>query len=387
MTNDSLMTSDVAGTAPAGVDNDRPVVLSVGDLVKRFRRAGGDIVNAVDHVSLDVRAGEVLVLLGPSGCGKTTLLRCIAGLELPDSGRIELRGRDVDNVDAGVRVRTQHRGLSMIFQSYALWPHLTAFQNVAYPLRARGDRKDFERRVVDALDMVGIAQLRDQFPSQLSGGQQQRVALARALVAGDDLILFDEPLSNVDARVREQLRLELAQMQERIGFAAVYVTHDQTEALSLAHRIAVMESGRVAQLGTPREIYASPATHYVATFVGTANELLGTVIDAAQVGRVVVDTPIGTVVASTGADLKVGDEVVLTSRPEASKLRPARGEADVDDRVGTVVTSMFVGSHTEHVVAIGDTMWKVWSSDDLEFGTGAQVYVTLPANALRAHHR
>lgn len=258
-------------TAPAGGEPGPGAgVVRLRDLTKRYRRADGEITAAVDGVALDVAPGEFLVLLGPSGCGKTTLLRSIAGLERPDGGTVEIDGRPV--FGPGVNVPPERRGISMVFQSYALWPHLTVHDNVAYPLQnRRGERltkAGIASRVRDSLALVGIDHLAGQYPGELSGGQQQRIALARAFIAGDGLVLFDEPLSNIDAKVRERLRADLLAMQRRLGFAAVYVTHDQTEAMELASRVAVMRDGRIEQLGTPHDIYVRPTSRYVANFVG-----------------------------------------------------------------------------------------------------------------------
>ena len=209
----------------AGRDRSEPAVRLSG-LSKSFRRADGAVVRAIDDVDLDVEPGEFVVLLGPSGCGKTTLLRTIAGLETPDRGRIEISGRTHFSSERGIAEPPERRGISMIFQSYALWPHMTVFKNVAYPLqsRRRVPKHDIAGRVRRALAQVGIDELERQHPAQLSGGQQQRVALARALVSQDSLVLFDEPLSNVDAKVREQLRAELSEMQRELGFTAIFVT-------------------------------------------------------------------------------------------------------------------------------------------------------------------
>jgi ABC-type Fe3+/spermidine/putrescine transport system ATPase subunit len=246
--------------------------IEVVDLTKSYRRDGGEMITPVDHVSLAVGVDELVVLLGPSGCGKTTLLRCVAGLERPDRGTIVIDGRTVFSAAKGIWEPTERRQLSMIFQSFALWPHMTVFENVAYPLRCRRTAEaEVRRRVEETSAIVGIGGLGGQHPGRISGGQQQRVALARALVAGSTVVLFDEPLSNVDAQVRAQLRLELKLMQKRIGFSGLYVTHDQTEAMELGHRVAVLERGRIAALGQPRDIYENPDSEYVASFVGTAN--------------------------------------------------------------------------------------------------------------------
>ena len=343
--------------------NNTPVV-SVRGLVKTFTRANGTLVNAVDNVDLDVRSGEFIVLLGPSGCGKTTLLRCIAGLESPEQGEIAIHDETMFDAEEGVEVQPQGRHLSMIFQSYALWPHMSAFENVAYPLQSRKVPKaELRERVEQTLALVGIPELGGQYPSDMSGGQQQRVALARSLVAGDDLLLFDEPLSNVDAKVRDQLRFELLQMQREIGFSAIYVTHDQVEAMELAHRIAVMDTGRVAQLGTPREVYEKPVSRYVADFIGTANELHGQVSAHGDNATVQVETALGSVDAVASPGLDVGDDVVVVFRPERCTL--SSGPEDGSNSwKGQVQASMFLGSHTEHVVQVADEIsFLVWSPD------------------------
>ncbi|WP_203932795.1 ABC transporter ATP-binding protein [Virgisporangium ochraceum] len=332
-------------------------VIRVHGLRKRFRRADRTFAHAVDGVSLDVRRGEFLVLLGPSGCGKTTLLRSIAGLETPDEGSVEVDGRVVFDAASRIEVPPEKRGLSMMFQSYALWPHLTVRDNVAYPLRNRRvGRRDVATRVAEVLDLVGIGELAGQHPSDMSGGQQQRVALARALVARDDVVLFDEPLSNVDAKVRERLRAELVAMQRRLGFSAVYVTHDQTEAMELATRIAVMRAGRVEQLGPPREIYASPATRYVATFVGVANEIEGTVTSDGA-----LDTPVGVLRGSPVEGLTPGDAAVAVWRPECGRLTDT--EPDGNRWPATAQVSLFAGAHTEHVLRTATGDCRVWTFD------------------------
>lgn len=363
-------------------------VVEVSNLVKRFRRESGAVVNAIDDVSFEVAAGDFVVLLGPSGCGKTTLLRAIAGLETPDQGAIRIGGRAVYSSDDRVDVPPERRDLSMIFQSYALWPHMTAFKNVAYPLLSRKGRKvskdDVARRVRQALELVGVGELEKQYPGQMSGGQQQRIALARALVNNDELVLFDEPLSNVDAKVREQLRFELVSMQRRLGFSALFVTHDQTEAMELAHRIAVLDSGRIVQFGSPQEIYHQPATRYVAKFIGAINEVVGTVstIDG---DSVVVETPYGRFVGTaTDQRFSVGDRVAAMWRPERGLL--TREEPQTVNRwPGTVKAPLFVGSHTEYLVAVGksESDVRLWSprADIVEAGSSA--WVSVPPEDVR----
>ena len=360
-------------------------VVRVRDLVKRFRRADGTIVHAVDHVSFDVMPGEMVVLVGPSGCGKTTLLRSIAGLEHPDEGLIEIHGTPYFSSDRRIDVPPERRRVSMVFQNYALWPHMTAFQNVAYPLRAdrrhRLPRKEVAEKVHHVLSLVGIPDLAGQHPHQMSGGQRQRVALARALVAGSDLVLFDEPLSNVDAKVRTKLRLELLSMQRELEFSAVFVTHDQVEAMELAHHIAVMGHGQVAQMGSPAEVYDTPATRYVANFIGTTNELVGTV--AGVDGEMVrVDTALGEVIGQAGAAVAVGQQVAAVWRPERTRLS-SRSSDGPNGWKGTVRTSMFLGSHTEYAVDVEGELFRVWQPDATLTDEGADQWVTVSPDHVR----
>jgi iron(III) transport system ATP-binding protein len=351
-------------------------IVSVHGLAKVFRREDGSHAHAIDGVSLDVTPGEFVVLLGPSGCGKTTLLRSIAGLEQPDAGTISIRGQTVFAADAGVDLPPERRRLSMIFQSYALWPHMSAFQNVAYPLQNRRlKRREIAERVGKVFELVGIPELQRSYPGQMSGGQQQRVALARALVGDADLILFDEPLSNVDAKVREQLRVELLSMQRELGFAAIYVTHDQAEAMELAHTLAVMREGQIVQSGPPPEIYLEPATRYVADFVGSSNELHGTLRSVN--GRVaVVETDLGEVHGTAPDGVASGDRVVLICRPERTRL--AREEPQSPNRWRAEVrAAAFLGPNLEHVVRVGEHVFRVWSVDTrlLEAGTEGWLFV------------
>jgi len=306
--------------------------LRLAGLEKRF--PNGTV--AVDHLDLDVAAGELVALLGPSGCGKTTTLRCIAGFEDPTAGTIELGGTRIDTLPPN------RRGATMVFQGYALFPHLSVAENVGYGLRVRRVRgAAFRERVGTALGLVGLAGLGDRRPQQLSGGQQQRVALARALILEPALLLFDEPLSNLDAKLREHMRLEIRGLQQRVGITSVYVTHDQAEAMTLADRVAVMEQGKIAQLGSPREIYDEPATRFVAEFVGTANFLTGTV--RGQEGALIVVDVLGRprrASAAPGA-FPAGMPVLVMARPEEIHIVDA-GEPDA---IGaTVLRAGFVGA-------------------------------------------
>ncbi|ASW54159.1 hypothetical protein CIK06_08065 [Plantactinospora sp. KBS50] len=377
------------GVAPAAAPQPaaEPVV-RVRDLAKRFRRADGTVTAAVDDVSFDVARGEFLVLLGPSGCGKTTLLRSVAGLETPDAGVIEIDGRTVYDADRRLVIPPEHRRIGMIFQSYALWPHMTVAQNVAYPLQNRADRLPRARiaeRVRAILDLVHIGELARQYPGQMSGGQQQRVALARALVAGNDLVLFDEPLSNVDAKVREELRAELLAMQRELGFSAIYVTHDQQEAMGLAHRIAVMGEGRFAQVAAPPDIYHRATSRYVANFVGSSDEVPGTVGQTDGAGRTTVRTALGLVTGRAGsADLASGDAAVALFRPERAVLRARSGPAPERDNsfTGTVEAALFLGPYTEYAVRCGTHRLRAWNTDG-DFAAGDEVRVTVPPDDVR----
>src|ERR1041384_5311499 len=243
--------------------------------VKNLEIHYGD-VPAVRGVSFDVAPGEQLTLLGPSGCGKTTTLRAIAGLEQPTAGEIRIGGAPVYSSAHRVNIPAEKRGLSMVFQSYAIWPHMTVFENVAYGLRVRRESKEqIAEKVERALDMVQMRPFRDRGVSQLSGGQQQRVALARAFVFQPSVLLFDEPLSNLDAKLRADMRIELRELQHRLGITSVYVTHDLEEALAMSDRIVVMKDGLIAQVGSPSEIYNHPRNAFVADFVGSANLIRG----------------------------------------------------------------------------------------------------------------
>jgi iron(III) transport system ATP-binding protein len=353
----------------------------VRNLVKRFHTRRGTVM-ALDHVSLDVAPSERLVLLGPSGCGKTTLLRCLAGLEVPDEGEIEINGQLVFSSAQHIAVPPERRGISMVFQSYALWPHMTVFENVAYPLRNRRKPKgEIELRVETALRTVGCDSLIHRHPGQLSGGQQQRVSLARAIVGNDSLVLFDEPLSNVDAKVREQLRIELVAMQKRLGFAAVYVTHDQLEATAIAHRMVVMNTGSIAQAGTPREIYEGPVSRYVAEFTGTANEVPGEILGWDADG-LTVETPFGRLRSESAGDYRCGQKVRILFRPEHVQISLQRLD-DTNCWQSVIETSMFLGTQHEHVLRNGDRYIVTRGTTDQTFRDDSTVWVHVPARYLR----
>jgi iron(III) transport system ATP-binding protein len=244
--------------------------LTVSGLTKSFGN-GNSKTQAIDDFNVEVGKGELLVLLGPSGCGKSTTIRALAGLEAPDAGSITFGSQAVYDAGRGIDVRPHKRDIGMVFQSFALWPHMTVRRNIAYPLQARRRGGNRQKLVEQAAELIDCTKLLERYPSQLSGGQQQRVALARAFVASPAIMLFDEPLSNLDAKLREQLRTDLHRLHRKVGFTGVYVTHDHAEALALGDRLAIMRAGRIEQLGTPASVFSAPRTEYVAAFIGIEN--------------------------------------------------------------------------------------------------------------------
>ena len=355
-------------------------MLTVTDLKKTFASDRG-AVRAVDGLHFTVPHGQCYTLVGPSGCGKTTALRCIAGLEDPDSGRIEIAGEVVHDSAAGTSMPTHQRQIGIVFQSYAIWPHYSVFENVAYPLRVRRQRvprDEIEERTMAMLDLVGMKDLAQRPAPHLSGGQQQRVALARSLVHRPKLLLLDEPLSNLDARLREHMRKELADLIGKIGITALLVTHDQIEALSLAQRIAVMSNGRIVQEASPREIYAAPASPFVAEFIGGANVVDGTVV--AREGRqtrIALPGDAQTVVVES--DAPPGETVRLVIRPEAVRLSTSPLDGD-NVLTGRVRAATFIGHAVDCTVEIAPGLsLRVMASPDVQLATGAPVWLELNA--------
>ncbi|MCC6472295.1 MAG: ABC transporter ATP-binding protein [Burkholderiales bacterium] len=353
----------------AGEGRGLALAVRVDGLAKSYRSGGHPPVPAVDGVDLGVRVGELLVLLGPSGCGKTTLLRCIAGLETPDAGEILIGGRRVFSAANRVGLPPEERRIGMMFQSYALWPHMTVFENVAYPLTSlsREARRDVRAKVQDVLSRLGVAGFDHRYPSELSGGQQQRVALARALVASPSVILFDEPLSNVDARVRRRLRAQLRELKQQTRFAGIYVTHDQEEAMELADTLAVMDHGRIRQIAPGREVYNRPASLYVAGFVGEINRWAGQV-EAVEGSSAQVSTGLGTLrLALERAGVGPGDQGWVVIRPERVKLLRAGAPgvpAEDEPRLrGTVRESTHFGARCEVLVDVSGQQVMVWMFD------------------------
>jgi iron(III) transport system ATP-binding protein len=325
--------------------------VEVDGVSKRYaHRVKGEIYAARD-VRLDVRPGEFLTLLGPSGCGKTTTLRMIAGFEAPDAGRIRFGGQDVTDLPAN------QRGIGFVFQNYALFPHLSVFENVAYGLRVRGQAPDaIATSVGDVLALVGLAGYEQQFSGQLSGGEQQRVALARAIVIRPRVLLFDEPLSNLDAKLRVQMRQEIRDLQRRLGITTIYVTHDQEEAMAVSDRIVVMNQGSVVQEGSAEDLYHRPASEFVARFVGRVNLVAGRI--EAITGETATIAALGTMIGvrSLPKGLAPGDPVQLVVRPEAIEV--ARDAAGLPQ--ATIESRTFLGEKIEYLLRCGnDTLQTV----------------------------
>ncbi len=337
--------------------------LSLKNVFKVFESRGGiGEVTAVDNVSLEIKEGEFITLLGPSGCGKTTTLRMIAGFEFPTDGDIDLDGKNINTLPP------HKRDMSMVFQSYAIFPHLTVYENVAYGLKVqRLPRKEISERVERVLTLVELEGFGKRTPDQLSGGQQQRVALARALIMEPKVLLMDEPLSNLDAKLREQMRYEIRRIQQQIGITSLYVTHDQTEAMTMSDRIVVMNEGRIEQVGSPTEIYRRPNSRFVADFIGKANFVEGVVkgVDngshpSTGTGRLVINALSNSFTISTDTSIfTVGQSVTLVVRPEMITINPAEGAHNS----GIVRQSAYLGSMIEYVVEVEGQMLSLVEND------------------------
>jgi iron(III) transport system ATP-binding protein len=335
---------------------------------------------AVDCISFDVEAGELLVLLGPSGCGKTTTLRLIAGLEEPDAGEISISAKLVSAPEQGVFIPTERRGIGMVFQSYAIWPHMTVFDNVAYPLRVRRTPPEVIRaKVHAALGLVGLEGLGDRGATQLSGGQQQRVALARAMVFEPSILLLDEPLSNLDAKLRVHMRIELKRLLRKTGITAVYVTHDQAESMALADRIIVMNQGHIEQIGSSQEIYERPRTKFVADFVGSINlfpaEFFGGEMEGefaririSEGGQELYCPPWDT------GKLQKGQQVLVSIRPEKVILHRQRPNGALNVWECRVEAAVYYGDRREYELSTGGQVLKVSTSAGNAFSPGEIVY-------------
>jgi len=328
--------------------------LVLENVTKKFASRGGvGEVTAVDNVSLSIEKGELVTLLGPSGCGKTTTLRLIAGFEFPTEGRILLDGRPINDLPP------HKRDMSMVFQSYAIFPHLNVFENIAYGLDVqRRPTDEIRRRVERVLELVELTGLENRAPNQLSGGQQQRVALARALVMEPKVLLMDEPLSNLDAKLREQMRAEIRRIQKRLGITSVYVTHDQIEAMTLSDRIVIINNGKVEQIGTPGDVYRKPRTRFVADFIGRANFVQG-VVRGQRDGQLVIDALGATLTAPVPDEPRsAGETVTLVVRPEMVEIGSPQAQVE-----GIVRRAAYLGNIVEYDVEVGGQLLALVEHD------------------------
>ena len=356
-------------------------MLSVKGLYTEYPNERGQPVKAVQDVSFEVPEGKLFTLLGPSGCGKTTTLRSIAGLERPQCGEIRAGSRIVYSSEKGIFVAPNERQFGMVFQSYAIWPHMNVFQNAAFPLEVghrRHGRKEIQDRVMRVLKAVALDHLADREATNLSGGQQQRLALARAIVMEPQLLLLDEPLSNLDAKLRERMRFELKRLQRELNLTTVYVTHDQSEALALSHEIAVMDEGRIVQVGTPRQIYDTPGNRFVADFVGTTNFLEGSVL-AAEPGACRVATAVGSIAVRSLDGLARDARVLVSVRPEDVELfeRLPDGVNGRNVCQGTVDSKAFLGEHIDFQVKVRDHLLLAKAHTSLRTPVGGCIYVVM----------
>ncbi len=341
----------------------------------------GKTIKALDGVDLTIPSRQIFTLLGPSGCGKTTLLRCIVGLESPDAGEIRIGGEIVWSKEKGISVPPEKRGLGMVFQTYAIWPHMNVFDNVAYPLQVRGiDAGEIRERVAKTLRFVQLEGYESRPATRLSGGQQQRVALARALIAEPKVILFDEPLSNLDAKLREETRKELKAFLAELRITGVYVTHDRVEALALSDRIAVMRAGRLVEVGTPQKIYFDADTQFVADFIGRAN-LVKARVCGERGGHTVVECGLGTI-ACARRDFPAGAEVTLCIRPEFIHVQGG-AQAGENAVSGRIESQVFVGEAYESEIRAGTELLLARIDPDAKLKTGDAVGFRLdPAHCL-----
>jgi iron(III) transport system ATP-binding protein len=359
----------------------RTALIQIRGLKKWFKTRYGQ-VEALRGIDLEVKEREFFVLLGPSGCGKTTTLRCVAGLERADQGEISLAGTMVSSPEKRIYLPTEKRDIGMVFQSYAIWPHMNVFQNVAFPLikgRRQVPKSEIAEKVRQALSLVKLAGLEQRPATDLSGGQQQRVAMARAVVTEPQILLMDEPLSNLDARLREQMRLELKKITQSIGVTTLYVTHDQAEALSLGDRVCVMNEGSILQVGSPKDVYARPESLFVAQFVGEMNFVSGRLSSDGH-----VETPFGKLSCKAPPGCKAGGEVTLAIRPEHLTLAPgkASGAAGVDAKV---LTKNYLGDAALLEVEARGVSLKVKLAGDTEVGVGENAVLVLPPDRWRVY--
>jgi len=353
-------------------------MIEISNMFKSFTGGSGRH-NAVENLNLTIPTGSFFTLLGPSGCGKSTTLRCVAGLETPDSGTIRIDGVTVFSSDEGIFVPTNRRDIGMVFQSYAIWPHMTVFENVAYPLRIKGIRgAQLRDKVEHVLEAVGLKGLGDRPAPNLSGGQQQRISLARALVKEPKALLLDEPLSNLDAKLREQMRLEIKQVQAEFGITTLYVTHDQTEALSISDSIAVMSAGHVVDLAGPKDIYHRPSSEFTADFVGLANMLQGRSLGGRD-GLGCFETALGKFHCPMMPDVPAGARFNLFIRPEDVVVSSERPQGDINVFEGRVDQMVFLGEVLDCHVRVGDQIMRARLHPKSSIQKNQPVYVQADA--------
>ena len=346
--------------------------IEIKNLYKNYYSEGKQI-RAINNVNLIIPTNKIFTLLGPSGCGKTTLLRCIIGLEAPDSGEIIIGDETVSSKEKGIFVPPEKRGLSMVFQTYAIWPHMNVFDNIAYPLQtARVAKEEIKKRVKSTLEMVKLGGFEGRPATKLSGGQQQRVALARALVAEPKVILFDEPLSNLDAKLREETRKELRAFLTELKITAIYVTHDRLEALTLSDVIAVMKDGVIIEIGSPKDIYFSAEQKFVADFIGKTNLIEGKVKEI-NADLTYIDSPLGVVASPGKPGVATGDKVVLCLRPELFEVVSSEKAKGFNTFKGKIESLLFVGECYEGVVSLGDTSLTVRFDPKVALQEGAEI--------------
>jgi iron(III) transport system ATP-binding protein len=345
-------------------------------LIKRFGS-----VEAIAGVDIHIPEGKIVTLLGPSGCGKTTTLRCLAGFENPDEGKIWIGDQLIFDSRQKINLSPQKRGMGMVFQSYAVWPHMSVFENIAFPLRIRkAPRGKINEQVERALKMVGIEELRDRLPSEISGGQQQRVAFARAIVYEPAVLLLDEPLSNLDAKLREQMRFEILELQRKLGITTVFVTHDQEEAMVLSDEVLVMEFGKVIQRGDPEAIYFDPSNEFVADFIGKINFLNGTVIQLEESGSVVGIEEKGfrSEFHSTRTNYAKGQKVLASVRPENIQIHTSKPDQQINTWPAKLIRKNFLGGMFDMVVGVEGKELRARTPFKVEAKNGSDVFIHVP---------
>jgi iron(III) transport system ATP-binding protein len=345
--------------------------VEISNLSKKFGN-----LTVLNDITINIREHEMTTFLGPSGCGKTTTLRCIAGLEKPDKGEIRIGGSLVTSIASGVFVPPEKRAIGMVFQSYATWPHMNVYKNVAFPLRYRRklSSKETEHKVKNVLKLVGLEGLENRYPAQLSGGQQQRVALARSLVYDPETLLLDEPLSNLDAKLREQMRFELKKLQQEVNVTAIYVTHDQAEAMVMSDTLVVMNRGKLVQIGRPYDMYRQPETEFVAGFMGQTNFLNGQVERIAK-DRLCLIRSDPEIVAFAPTPPVVGEEVLVSLRPEDITMHRERPELAENVWRANVLDRTFTGEQFLYIVRVGESELRIRTNPKLYFEIGSSLYI------------